>query len=332
MRPPGNGPSGSTPRPSAAPGSSRRSWPWRARARRSAGRCDSTRWSRMRSSSPAMGCAPPISRSRASSMPTLPADLGRQRPAASGAHQPDRQRAAGAVAGAAAETTAAPHAAGTGTSMRDRDRGQRPGHRRGRAARGSSSRSSPPSRRAWVPASASRSATASSPPMRAGSTCGQPARAGHARSLVPADCRSDMPAAGERSAPALASPKRAAGCSWWTTRRRSASWWPSICGVTASPSRWSPAAEPALARLRERGLRPGGERPAHAGPGRAGAGGGPARGEHPELAQARGADHRRRAGCRSSTRRSATPTLPVFEKPLDLGHCATQVRRLLVAA
>ena len=59
----------------------------------------------------------------------LPQVLGRQRPAASGAHQPDRQRAAGAAAVGAAAAPAGAHRA-TGRRAADRDRRQRSRHRR----------------------------------------------------------------------------------------------------------------------------------------------------------------------------------------------------------
>ena len=209
----------STRRPSAAPGSSRPSSPWRARSRRSARPVDLNRGGPRRAG--AAGLRPAHGRRRRSCVelaPGLPPVLGDADQLAPGGGQPRRQRAAGA--GAERRRRAGCELAPLRAERRHgraRGRGQRPRRAGGRPQRASSSPSSPPSRRAWAPASASRSATASSAAHGGRIEVETPRRPG---ARFRSSCRWRR-----RCRPALRrrwrrpSRRRAAGC-WWSTTRR----------------------------------------------------------------------------------------------------------------
>ena len=121
-------------RPSAARGSSRPSSPWRARGRRSGGpvRLNEVVEDALDLAGYGLRTAGCRDRPRARARPA--AGLGRQRPAAPGAHQPDRQRAAGAAADAAPPRRLRVRAEARDGELRSRSRTTAPACRRGAEA------------------------------------------------------------------------------------------------------------------------------------------------------------------------------------------------------
>ena len=242
----------STRRPSAAPGSSRPSSPWRASGRRSAGRWTCPQVVASALELAAYGLRTAGVTVAVDAAPGLPLVWGD----ADQLHQVLVNlivNAQQALVQSAPPRRLAVRADGPGRRRSwSRSRTTGPACRR-RSGSAPSSRSSPPSRRAWAPASASRSATASSPRTAAAS------RSRASRAAAPL-FRVTLPVAAGRcrgaggdGAGAPSRPPRAA-CWWWTTSARSPSWWPRRCGRTATRSRPSPSGRAALARLARGGI------------------------------------------------------------------------------